>query len=108
MKRVLFTASATVLLVVALGGCSDDKDDPVVGATPALSSTPEGGGSASEPLAGKDLECKDEIVRQMTDPTQETDETPPECQDLSDERILQLVEIADAEVKKDSPSPSPS
>lgn len=113
MKRALLSASAALLLFGGLVGCGDD-DDPAVQTTPVVSPEPTPAGttsadrtddsddSATEALTGKDLECKNEIVRQMNDPAQETDDTPPECEGIADERIFELATIAEGEAEPDS------
>ena len=99
MKRALTSASAALLLLAGLVGCGDDDEsDPAVETTPVVSTSPAGGSSADPAkLSAADTECKNEIVRQMEDPTQETDDTPPECQGIPDDRILELVTIAEDE-----------
>lgn len=103
MNRALIAAAAAVLLFAGVSGCGDDDEDPAVESTPVGSTAPEGSAS----LSGQETECKDEIVRQMSDPTQITDDTPPECEGVSDERIGDLAEIAGEEVAKDSPEATP-
>ncbi|MBA3743862.1 hypothetical protein [Sporichthya sp.] len=104
MNRALTAAAAAIILFAGLSGCGDDDDDPAVETTPVVTTTPAGGGS--EPLSGEDLECKDEIVRQMSDPSQETDDVPPECEGVSEDRIPDLAEIAGDEVEKASAKPT--
>lgn len=107
MMRALLSASAALLLFGGLVGCGDD-DDPAVQTTPVVSPEPTPAGTTSadrtdtEALTGKDLECKNEIVRQMNDPAQETDDTPPECEGIADERIFELATIAEGEAEPDS------
>lgn len=102
MKRALTYASAALLLVLGPVGCGDDDPDPAVETTPVVSASPSASeADDAEALSADETACKDEIVRQMTDPTQETDDTPPECEGVSDSRILKLASIADGEVKKD-------
>ena len=107
MKRALASASVALLLFVGLAGCGDD-DDPAVQTTPAVTPAATTGstGPEDEALSGQELECKDEIVRQMKDPSQETADTPPECQGINPTRIVELAAIANAEVKAASAKPA--
>jgi hypothetical protein len=108
MNRALSGASVALLLFAGLVGCGDDDEDPAVQTTPVVSPAPgSGSDSGSEALSGKDLECKDEIVRQMKDKSQETEDTPPECEGVDTDRIVELAGIADAEVKASSAKPKP-
>ena len=89
MKLALASLSAAAIVIVGLTGCGDGDDDaPAVGATPP-----------AEALSGKDLTCKNEIVRQMEDPSQETQDVPPECEGISDDRLFELVQLADEETE---------
>lgn len=90
MKLALASVSAAVILAAALSGCGGGDDD----APPAVEATP-----SADVLSGKDLTCKNEIVRQMKDPAQETQDVPPECEGLSEDRLFELIQLADEEVE---------
>jgi hypothetical protein len=74
MKLVLASVSAALILTVCLAGCGNGDD-----------------------VSGKELACKDEIVRQMEDVSQETEDVPPECEGISEDRLFELIQIADQE-----------
>ena len=107
MNRALTAASVALLLFAGLTGCGDDDEDPAVQTTPVATPAPTSDSSDADSLAGQDLECKDEIVRQMKDPKLETKDTPPECEGISTTRVVELAAIADAEVKASSAKPTP-
>ena len=93
MKRALASATAALFLFAGSAGCgSDDDEGPAV--TPAVTAEPP---ADAEALTGRDLECKDEIVRQMEDSSQETEDVPPECEGISEDRIFELAQIAEGE-----------
>lgn len=89
MKRALACIAAALFLLAGLAGCGSDDD-----AVPAVTAGPT---RAAEALTGRDLECKDEIVRQMEDSSQETEDVPPECDGITEDRIFELAQIAQAE-----------
>lgn len=93
MKLALASVSTAVVLIAGLSGCGDSDDEaPTVEATPSLETTP-----SVEALSGKDLACKNEIVRQMEDPSQETQDVPPQCEGFSEDRLFELIQLADEE-----------
>lgn len=89
MLLALASVSAAVILIAGLSGCGDSDGD---GDAPAVEATP-----TADVLSGKDLTCKNEIVRQMEDPSQETEDVPPECEGIDEDRLLELIQIADEE-----------
>lgn len=89
MKLALVAVSAAVTLIAGLSGCGDDDDDGV----PPVEATP-----SADVLSAPELTCKNEIVRQMKDPSQETQEVPPECEGFSEDRLFELIQIAEAEI----------
>jgi len=95
MKHALASATAALALLAGLTGCGDD-DDEVPAVVPGAPSDPS---PAAGALSGADVVCKDEIVRQMNDASQETEDVPPECEGISDERLLELARIADGEAE---------
>ncbi|HUR73320.1 MAG TPA: hypothetical protein VMZ00_03545 [Sporichthya sp.] len=105
MKRVRTTASTTLLLFAGLMGCGGGSD-PAVEPTPLVSPAPASSQSAAGPLSGKDLECKNEIVRQMADPSKVTKNVPPQCKGINPDRIGDLAQIAGDELAKASAAPS--
>jgi hypothetical protein len=90
MKLALASVSAAVILIAGLSGCGDSDD----GAPPAVEATP-----SADVLSGKELTCKNEIVRQMKDPSQETEDVPPECEGITEDRLFELIQRADEEIE---------
>ena len=103
MNRALAAASVALLMFAGAAGCGDDDDaDPAVQTTPAATPAPTEDSSdsdASQAMTAKEVECKDEIVRQMKDKSQVTSDTPPQCQGIETDRIVELASIADDEIK---------
>lgn len=92
MKRAATTIAVLAAAGALLAGCGGDSSP---GGDPA--------GGAGEAA------CTAEITRQLKDPSQTTQDTPPQCAGIADERLAQLANAAVEEIVKNArPSPASS